>query len=323
MLAVGSGKNALIKIGSWSLTDPTPQIGIDAAGFRTRTATLVSGSEPGRCGGESTVDRHKGHGLRHPPAEARRRARVQRPQGLHRGHPAPRQHGARVRHLHAGAPPLHHDSWDRFEGTLPKKVKDKTLFGKSKTLTFSFKDDWAESGYWVANGGYISTSAHMEWTLTPRCVKSSVSRPDRDRRGRAGVVLLAGVNTTLIDSLSDRTRRRSPRPVLLGLIVSLTWVADSAVALPLPSGDPLGGPALAVAGGRGTSRAPSGAGGERALPFLAARRETTVNRGAWGRVFVAGPPPPSPAARSRGAPTVTGFACVGGGTVAERSRTCS
>ena len=49
-----------------------------------------------------------------------------------------------------------------------------------------------------------------------------------------GVVLLAGVNTTLIDSLSERTRRLRARPALLGLIVSRTWVAERAVALPLP-----------------------------------------------------------------------------------------
>lgn len=172
VLAIGSGKIPLIKIGSWSLTDNSPQIGIDASGIRTRRADLRSGWTPGSCGGTSDIDTPK-------PDDCGTR--------LPKHSVVPGFSGRKVFTEVISAPdnmapgfdtctiwipkPLHGGGWDRFEGTLPKKVKDRHLFGKAKTLTFSFKDDWSDSGYWVANGGFISTSAHMEWKLTLKRVK--------------------------------------------------------------------------------------------------------------------------------------------------------
>jgi hypothetical protein len=49
-----------------------------------------------------------------------------------------------------------------------------------------------------------------------------------------GVVLLAGVKTTLIESLSERVRRSAARPAAPGRIVSLRSATVLAVALPLP-----------------------------------------------------------------------------------------
>ena len=94
------------------------------------------------------------------------------------------------------------------------------------------------------------------------------------------MVLLAGVNTILMDSLSRRTRRRSARPVRFGLIVSLTTDAVRAVALPLPyvTRRP---PRLAVAV---AANLPGTVGRSlsRMTPRLVALRETTVNAGRGG-----------------------------------------
>jgi hypothetical protein len=171
VLAMGSGNYPLIQIGSWELAERTPQAGIDAAGIRTRTSDIYAGSEPGSCGGESERNDPKNPdcGTRLPkhlvvPGFNGRKVYtevIDAPWNL-----APPFDKCTI-----WAPRKLHLGWDRFEGKLDKKVKDKNLFGKSKVLTYKFSDDWTDGGGWIANGGHIDTSAHMEWTLTLKRVK--------------------------------------------------------------------------------------------------------------------------------------------------------
>jgi hypothetical protein len=171
MLVMGSGNSPLIQIGSWEFSPETPSVGIEASGIRTRSSDIYAGSDPGSCGGEPTSGKRKNDcGTRLPkhlvvPGFQGRKVYTEVIDAPYNLAPGFDTCDIYIPHkLHLG--------WDRFTGELHKRVKDKNLFGKIKVLVYKFSDDWQEPNFpWFANGGLISSSAHMEWTLTLKRVK--------------------------------------------------------------------------------------------------------------------------------------------------------
>jgi hypothetical protein len=168
VLALGSGSSALLKFGTWSDREPSATFGLEASGHRKRRSDIFNGKAPGLCGGEYIVNPPAKNdcGERLPkhlvvPAFDGRKLALEVLDA-----PDNQAPGFSQCTIYAPKEVRSVDSWGRHTGLLDKKVKDKNLFGKAKTLTFHFRDTW-DGEQPAGNGlGHIAKEATVEWTLT-------------------------------------------------------------------------------------------------------------------------------------------------------------
>lgn len=167
LLAVGSSNQALIKLGTWSLTDATPLIGIPASGIRTRNYYVINGSDPGSCGGEQITEKAPDDdcGTKLPkhsvvPGFTGKQAFAE-------AIDAPDNQAPGFETCKLFKPRKMTESWDR----IPAKFASRDLFNKrKKTIAIRASKSW-DDAIAIANGGLINTTGSMSWTMTLTRVK--------------------------------------------------------------------------------------------------------------------------------------------------------